>query len=341
MFQRERAVKVYAVLDEQSNKSLAKSEFFELFGLEGGTAPYTLKTCSGVIETVGWQANSFIIESLDGKTLIPLPTLIECDMLPDDKSEIPTPEIARHYLHLKRVVDRIPALVPTASILILLGRDIPRAHKVHEQCNGPHDAPYAQRLDLGWVIVGEVCLGRAHKPDYVNVYRTSVLSNGRTSLFKPCTNSLHTKEKFNASVLHHHFPRADETEDLFYESDKLGEGVFKRTPQDDKPAMSVEDRAFLNIMDREVFMDDSNSWVAPLPFREPRHKLPNNTAQAVKRLMKLCCMLEKRPDMKDHIVTFMQKIFESGHAEPASPLSREHECWYLPVFGVYHPCKPG
>lgn len=97
------------------------------------------------------------MESQDGETRIPLPTLIECGMLPEDKSEIPMPEIARHYKHLKWVVDKIPALDPSASILILLGRDTPRAHKVHEQCNGPHNGPYAQCLDLGWVIIGEVC----------------------------------------------------------------------------------------------------------------------------------------------------------------------------------------
>lgn len=68
------------------------------------------------------------MESFYGKTHIPLPTLIECDRLPDDKSKIPMPEIARHYTHLKRVVDRIPALDPSAAILILLGRDIPGAH---------------------------------------------------------------------------------------------------------------------------------------------------------------------------------------------------------------------
>lgn len=45
--------------------------------------------------------------------------------------------------------------------------------------------------------------------------------------------------------------------------------------------------------------------------------------------------------MKEHIVTFMQKIFESGHAESAPALGGEQECWYLPIFGVYHQCKPG
>lgn len=37
----------------------------------------------------------------------------------------------------------------------------------------------------------------------------------------------------------------------------------------------------------------------------------------------------------------MQKIFESQNAKPAPPLQSDEECWSLPIFGVYHPQKPG
>lgn len=37
----------------------------------------------------------------------------------------------------------------------------------------------------------------------------------------------------------------------------------------------------------------------------------------------------------------MAKVFESGHAELAPALSKEEERWYLHIFGVYHPKKPG
>lgn len=37
----------------------------------------------------------------------------------------------------------------------------------------------------------------------------------------------------------------------------------------------------------------------------------------------------------------MQKIFDSGQAEIAPPLEEKQERWYLPIFGVYHPQKPG
>ena len=47
--------------------------------------------------------------------------------------------------------------------------------------------------------------------------------------------------------------------------------------------------------------------------------------------------------MKKHYFTFMQKVFDNGHAEPVPPETSEstHARWYLPHFGVYHPQKPG
>lgn len=47
---REKAVKLYAILDEQSNRSLVRSQFFEVFGDKSPCAPYILRTCAGVKE---------------------------------------------------------------------------------------------------------------------------------------------------------------------------------------------------------------------------------------------------------------------------------------------------
>ncbi|XP_076857275.1 uncharacterized protein LOC143511532 [Brachyhypopomus gauderio] len=94
-------------------------------------------------------------------------------------------------------------------------------------------------------------------------------------------------------------------------------------------------------MDNEVFQDKAKSWVAPLPFKFPRPPLPNNREQAMNRLSSLQRTLERKPEMKGQFIAFMQKIFDNSHAEPASLLPRGKECWYLPMFGVYHPRKPG
>lgn len=126
----EKAVRMYVVMDDQSNRSLARFDFFDLFWIRGSSVIYTLKTCSGVMETSGRRAHNYMIESLNGCTKVTLPTLLECDLIPEDRSEIPSPEVARHYTHLKPVADKIPPLDPRAQILLLLGRDILRPHKV-------------------------------------------------------------------------------------------------------------------------------------------------------------------------------------------------------------------
>ncbi|KAJ8369941.1 hypothetical protein SKAU_G00099690 [Synaphobranchus kaupii] len=94
-------------------------------------------------------------------------------------------------------------------------------------------------------------------------------------------------------------------------------------------------------MDKEVYQDEANSWVAPLPFRVLRQLLPNNHKLALTRLNSLQRSLNRKPEMKEQFIAFMGKIFENDHAEPAPPQEEGTECWYLPTFGVYHPQKPG
>ena len=87
----DKAIKAYIVLDDQSNRSLARSSFFDLFNIQCESYPYLLRTCSGTVETFGRRAEDFMVEALNGKVTIPLPPLIECNNLPDNRAEIPLP----------------------------------------------------------------------------------------------------------------------------------------------------------------------------------------------------------------------------------------------------------
>ncbi len=155
-----------------------KSEFFNLFNVVSTSSPYTLKTCSNVVSTAGSKVRGFSVELLDGKTVVALPPLLEFNTLPDDRSEIPMPEVAVRFPNLTAVSDKILPLDPGAPILLLLGRDVLSVHKVHEQRNGPQDTPYAQRLDLVCVRLGEVCLDGIHLQSSVNTYKINILLNG-------------------------------------------------------------------------------------------------------------------------------------------------------------------
>lgn len=50
---RDKAVKLFALVDEQSNWSVVRSQFLEVFNDQSPSAPYTLKTCPGVRKSTG------------------------------------------------------------------------------------------------------------------------------------------------------------------------------------------------------------------------------------------------------------------------------------------------
>ena len=89
--------------------------------------------------------------------------LTECDEIPNNREEIRTTDVARAHPHLFQTANKIPTLDKEVEVLLLVGRDIPALHKVHESRNRPRNALWGQRLDLGWVVLGNTCLDGVHK----------------------------------------------------------------------------------------------------------------------------------------------------------------------------------
>ncbi|XP_062596368.1 uncharacterized protein LOC134257792 [Saccostrea cucullata] len=316
-----KSVKMYAVIDDQSNRSLASPEFFELFGVKDKPQNYTISTCSGKVVTSGRRGKGFIVKSIEGDVDFELPTLIECNHIPNNRHEIPTPEVTFHHEHFTEIAGYLQPLDAECHILLLIGRDLIEAHHVLHQIFGPPKAPYAQQLKLGWVVIGETCLNMQHTSHDLSVKKTYLLPTGQPSTLKPCSNKFEVRELVSQSL-------SDESQ------------LFIRTKDDDEQGMSIEDKMFLQQMDSEFIRDSSGSWVAPLPFRENRQRLPNNKEQAVQRAKLLDVSLKKNPVKKEHFLTFMAKILDNHHAEVAPELRDGEECWFLPLFGVYHPKKP-
>ncbi|XP_062581093.1 uncharacterized protein LOC134242906 [Saccostrea cucullata] len=302
---------VYAIIDDQSNRSLATSSVFNYFKDDGGDVPYTLVSCTGTVSATGRFGTGYTVESLDGTCQLKFPELIECNDLPSNRDEIPSCQVATQYPHLKCIASKVPPLIETANIELLIGRDLTSAHIVYEQIVGEEDEPFAQRLSLGWVIVGQVCLGGAHLPE-VRTFKTFALRNGRPSTFEPCNNELLVNDR-----------------------------LFQKTEHDEKIGLSIEDREFLKLMDTSFERDDSGHWVAPLPFKQNRPRLPDNKPQALQRARSFDKNLQHNPEKFEHVKEFMVKLFDRGHAEKAPVLEDDVERWYLPMFGVYHPKKPG
>ena len=322
----EKAVRVYAIIDDQATGTLGKAELFDTLGIDDGPKPYSLKSCSGETTMVGRRARGLIVQCVDSSDAFELPVVIECDDIPNETSEIATPEVAMSYPHLQRIASSIHPLDTRTSIQLLIGRDLPEVHYVKDQIIGPKGTPFAQKLALGWSIIGEVCLGRVHKPEVLNVNKTCVMSDGRGTLFTPCKYNIHVKD-LDSGITHAR------------NHDYKGDSVFIRSADDDQIGQSVEDKEFVRLMDSEFHKDDQGRWTAPLPFRSPRVAMPNNRPQAWRRAQYLDASLRKDPVKKQHFFTFMTKVLDSGAAEVA-PGTPTNDCWYLPLFGVYHPRKP-
>ena len=144
----------------------------------GATSPqekYYLTTCSGEKEAKYGRVTGVVLKPLHGSES-ELPTFIECNNIPHDKQEIPTPEMARIFSHLRDIANEIPQLDENAEIDLLIERDAPELLKVREFRNGPKGTPWAQRISLGWTIIGQMCLDLAGALVYVRACRTSLLA---------------------------------------------------------------------------------------------------------------------------------------------------------------------
>lgn len=177
----EKVFRTYAIFDEQSNRSSATSGFFDFFGVKGPEIQYELTSCSGHSTQTGRRSTGFIISSVNGKSSLRLPPLIECDYIPNNLDEIPTPEVARSYKHMRDIEEEIPPLDLDAEITMLVGRDLLPAHHILDQRLGDQNSPFAQRLYLGWVVIGEVCYGASHSQESLSVCKTYTRTNGRAS----------------------------------------------------------------------------------------------------------------------------------------------------------------
>ncbi|XP_063446815.1 uncharacterized protein LOC134726347 [Mytilus trossulus] len=281
----------------------------------------------------GRRVSGLLLESLDGSTKMQLPTVIECKEIPNNRDEIPTPDVANYHDHLRSISHELEPLDENADILLLIGRDLLEAHHIIEQRIGPAHSPYAQRLALGWVIIGDVCIGNRHVTDSVKSYKTYIQAGGRPSLLKPCPNVISVRELLKTQ---------NKLDNIDFDLEtKLGDGVFDRTEFDDTPGKSIEDKIFLDIMEKEFHKNEHGNWCAPLPFKPNRERLPNNFPMALRRAKTLDRSLQSNKEKREHFLEFMHNLIQNNHAEIAPKLDEGAESWYLPVFGIYHPKKPG
>lgn len=142
-------VKAYAVLDDQSDTCFATNDIIHKLGVTGPTIKPEL-----AIEKIDTQRiDGLVISCFDNKADIPLPKTYTRTHIPGQPGQIPRPEIARKYEHLKRTAEEIPPYEEHLSIGLLIGNNCIRALKPRSIVPGRSNNPYAICTTSGWGVV--------------------------------------------------------------------------------------------------------------------------------------------------------------------------------------------
>ena len=292
----------YAILDHQSDatfvsESLAsrlKSDMMPIrLSIRTLTTPNSTPEQSSLVK-------GLIVRGVNVTKRIAIPKAYTTVNIPIERSQIPTPQLARNWPHLKHLETEIPE-VQDCDVGLLIGTNCPAAGLPREILSRDDDEPYGIRTDLGWSIIQGSGVGMLH-PLICHRTRTTELPE-----ISP-TEVL--------SVLH-----SDFAED-----------------QSSTSKVSLEDLYFLEIVEAGVTTTDDGHIMMPLPFRS-RPKLPNNRKLAVTRLRHLSRKMDNNDAYREQYTGTMKDIIEAGFAERATEPGTDGHVNYIPHHGVTHKKK--
>ena len=147
----EREVSSYAFLDLGSDTTFCNKKLVQSLGLTGKPKRLTLSTLGHRHDIYESLTVSFTIASLDGTAKFDIDNAVTIDHLP----VLPNGNLSENDLisfpHLKSL--KLPML-NNATVDVLIGNDVIRAHKVLEEREGNGNQPNAIRTPLGWSLIG-------------------------------------------------------------------------------------------------------------------------------------------------------------------------------------------
>ena len=208
--------------------------------------------------------------------VIQLPNVISVPTLPELQSSIPSNKDVSNYQEVLKGIT-FPEL--EGGIKLLIGADVPGAHRTLKYCMNHSGGPYAVKSALGWGLVGPV---------------------------DQC------KDNLSLEVSHVNLVQSERLvlNDLMkrmYERDFIG----KKDGSDLGP--SVEDKQALQVMEESVVKENEHYQIA-LPWKSTSAKLSNNKVMAESHLKYFGRKLEKDPELHQKYRNKTAEYLESGHA---------------------------
>lgn len=152
----ENKIMVYALLDDQSDACFVKQTTLEKLDVDGPEVYLKLSTVLAEENITSQKITGLVVRGVNEDSEISLPRTYTRDIIPAKRSQIPRPETARKWPHLKRIANHLMPYNDNLDVGLLLGINCARAIKPREIIPGSDDDPYVKRTALGWGVIGMV-----------------------------------------------------------------------------------------------------------------------------------------------------------------------------------------
>ncbi|KAK6169143.1 hypothetical protein SNE40_020252 [Patella caerulea] len=308
---------VYCMQDSQSDSCFILPRTLDALGVKGQNVKISLSTMladSQIIDSD--RFSGLFVRGYDSDIRIPLPPVYTRDIMPADKSHIPTPDIARKWPHLECIADKLLPL-QDCDVELLIGYNCARALAPREVISHDSYGPYGQKTDLGWGVVG-IVNNIDHDNDNIGPSHRSLSSDNIVFSYRT-----QVKEVSPADILN------------LFEIDFSERNLSKQ-------GFSKDDRDFLDQMNNSIHLTESHHFEMCLPFKGSRPMLPNNRNYAFKRFNNLLHRFEKDNNLKQDYCDFMDKILEREYAEkvPIEELDlNDGTVFYIPHHSIFNEKK--
>ena len=326
----------YALIDCQSNATFVTEKLRQELGLEGVQSHLLLSTLHKENEVVeSRKVKGLVVMDMKHQNSIPLPQVLTRQTIPFKSSQIPKPEVAMCWEHLKPIASELLPYKKDMEVGLLIGTNCPRAIKPREILPGSDNDPYGIKTDLGWGIIGRVCLSSS--PDSnegYEIWTNKVITKELTSTYEGAKPRCGATFALNSRVKEVLNPaQVNEMFELDFQ---------ERCGGKNERSLSIEDQKFLNILSGGIHKREDGHYEMPLPLRSEEVELPNNRPLALKRLFLLKERFKRNPGYYKDYVKFMDKVIEDCAERCEDEGARETvKVNYVPHHGVYHPKKPG
>ena len=322
----ERQVVIYALLDPASNGTFVKESVLEELQVNGVETQLKLNTMHGSEVVPTRRVSGLIVERMDREVHIKLPKTYSRNEIPSRRNEIPRPESAAKWPHLRHLANKIYPYQNNLQVGLLIGSNCPNAIKPKQVIPGRSSDPYAIRTLLGWGIIGPVTGSTTTEVSDVLCHRVAV------------------KEICSEELPSHSFVVEARVKEII--SPEAVKRMFERDFNEGKhvaqQTLSMDDRRFMAKVKEGIIHLSDGHYELPLPLRNESLALPNNEKLAVHRLQQLKLRFRRDEKYKEDYTAFMNDMIKKGYAEkiPKNEVRKDGKIWYLPHHGVFHPQKP-